>query len=207
MIHFRIAKSSDFYSLADIHYKSGQFQEDGFMYRLGFNFLKAYYKILLSENESFILIAEDSSQQVHGFVSGTQNASKHLLALRNGRFKLAWALIGRLLIRPSIWFDIFKRYKFVNKKKNADSFGVVNGARLEYWIWDAKSSSNLSVLLLRAWLNMMKEMGVSEIHGEVDKKNAKSQKVHELMGAVFYKTELLSDGRERSFYKYITNKV
>jgi len=200
---FRIAKYSDYYELANIHYNSGQFQKDGFMYKLGFNFLKSYYKISLSEKESFILVAEDNNHRIHGFVSGSQNAANHLLALRNGRIYLGLSILWRLVFHPTLWVDIFKRYKFVNKSDGVDSFGVINGARLEYWIWDMNSSSNLSVILLKSWLHMMKEMGVTEIHGEVDKMNTKSQKVHKLMGAVFYKTEKLSDGRERTFYKYI----
>tara|TARA_B100000787_G_C16183227_1_gene293092 strand:- start:1232 stop:1846 length:615 start_codon:yes stop_codon:yes gene_type:complete len=204
-MNFRIGKYSDYYELAKIHYRSGQFQKDGFMYKLGFNFLKAYYKILLTEKESFILIAEDSSHKVHGFVSGTQSAANHLIALRNKRISLGISILWRLIFHPIIWIEIINRYKFVNKADDADSFGVINGARLEYWIWDKESSSNLSVLLLKSWLNMMKEMGVTEIHGEVDKSNIKSQKVHQLMSAVFYKTERLSDGRERTFYKYLFN--
>ena len=201
-MNFRIGKYSDYYELAKIHYKSGQFQKDGFMYKLGFNFLKAYYKILLNEKESFILIAADDSNKVHGFVSGSQSAANHLLAMRNGRFSLGVSILWRLVFHPIIWVEIFKRYKFVNKADGADTFGVINGARLEYWIWDKNSSSNLSVILLKSWLNMMKEMGVTEIHGEVDKMNIKSQKVHNFLGAVFYKTVKLSDGRERTFYKY-----
>jgi hypothetical protein len=201
-MNFRIGKYSDYYELAKIHYKSGQFQKDGFMYKLGFNFLKAYYKILLNEKESFILIAADDSNKVHGFVSGSQSAANHLLAMRKGRFSLGVSILWRLVFHPIIWVEIFKRYKFVNKADGADTFGVINGARLEYWIWDKNSSSNLSVILLKSWLNMMKEMGVTEIHGEVDKMNIKSQKVHNFLGAVFYKTVKLSDGRERTFYKY-----
>jgi hypothetical protein len=201
-MNFRIGKYSDYYELAKIHYKSGQFQKDGFMYKLGFNFLKAYYKILLNEKESFILIAADDSNKVHGFVSGSQSAANHLLAMRKGRISLGVSILWRLVFHPIIWVEIFKRYKFINKADGADTFGVINGARLEYWIWDKNSSSNLSVILLKSWLNMMKEMGVTEIHGEVDKRNIKSQKVHNFLGAVFYKTVKLSDGRERTFYKY-----
>jgi hypothetical protein len=201
-MNFRIGKYSDYYELAKIHYKSGQFQKDGFMYKLGFNFLKAYYKILLNEKESFILIAAEDSNKVHGFVSGSQSAANHLLAMRKGRISLGVAILWRLVFQPIIWVEIFKRYKFINKADGADTFGVINGARLEYWIWDKNSSSNLSVILLKSWLNMMKEMGVTEIHGEVDKMNIKSQKVHNFLGAVFYKTVKLSDGRERTFYKY-----
>jgi hypothetical protein len=205
MITFRIGKTSDSYSLAEIHYRSGQYQKDGYMYKLGISFLKVYYKILLREKESFILIAEDSSKKIQGFVSGTQNATSHLISLRKNKISLGLALLSRFIFSPIMFLDVIKRYRFVNNHPDADKFGVIDGARLEYWIWDVKSASNLSVFLLKAWINMMKEMGVKEIHGEVDKMNIKSQKVHEMMGAKFYKTEKLSDNRERTFYKYTIN--
>lgn len=203
MIIFRLGKISDHTALAQIHYHSGQFQNDGFMYRLGFEFLKRYYKVLLSEKQSFILVAEDDSNKIHGFVSGTQNATSHLSAIRNDRFFLALSLLKKVIFSPDLIKEIFKRYKYVNKVSDSESYGVLDGARLEYWIWDTESSSNLSVLLLKSWINIMKEMGINEIHGEVDKFNIKSQKVHKLLGAIFYDTKILSDGRERTFYKYI----
>jgi hypothetical protein len=203
MIIFRLGKISDHIALAQIHYHSGQFQNDGFMYRLGFDFLKRYYKVLLSEKKSFVLVAEDISGRIHGFVSGTQNANSHLNAIRNDRVFLALTLLKSVVFCPAILKEILRRYKYVNRINDAESFGALDGARLEYWIWDTDSSSNLSVLLLKAWINIMKEMGVYEIHGEVDKSNVKSQKVHKLMGAIFYNTLTLADGRERTFYKYI----
>lgn len=203
MIIFRLGKISDHIALAQIHYHSGQFQNDGFMYRLGFDFLKRYYKVLLSEKQSFVLVAEDRSGCIHGFVSGTQNANSHLSAIRNDRVFLALTLLKSVVFSPAILKEILRRYKYVNRINDAESFGALDGARLEYWIWDTDSSSNLSVLLLKAWINIMKEMGVNEIHGEVDKFNIKSQKVHKLMGAIFYDTKILTDGRERTFYKYI----
>ena len=201
-MNFRIGKTSDYKNLARIHYNSGKFQTDGFMYKLGFNFLKIYYKILLNEKETFVLVAEDNSSKIHGFVSGTQSASNHLKALKKSKFILGFSVIFQLIINLKLWIEIFERYKFIKNNKNAESFGVKEGSRLEYWIWDKDSSSNLSVILLKSWLEMMKNMGVSEIRGEVDKRNTKSQKVHELMGAIFYDQKRLNDGRERIFYKY-----
>jgi hypothetical protein len=203
---FRVAKLKDYKALAFIHYMSGQHQQDGFMYQLGYSFLKKYYKILLSEEDSFILLAEDDLNIVHGFVSGTLDASKHIKNMSNHKIVFAFALVSAILRSPHLFGKVLKRYYFVKSKNGHDQFGVVEGARLEYWIWDINSKSNLSVLLLRSWLNIMKEMGVEEIHGEVDSKNIKSQTVHKLMGAIFYNKIALSDGREREFYKYIMNQ-
>lgn len=203
---FRVAKLNDYKTLALIHYKSGQHQQDGFMYQLGYSFLKIYYKILLSEKDSFILLAEDDLNIVHGFVSGTLDASKHIKNINKHKLVFALTLLSNIIQAPSLFGKVLKRYYFVKSKNGHDKFGVVEGARLEYWIWDTNSKSNLSVLLLRSWLNMMKEMGVEEIHGEVDSKNIKSQTVHKLMGAFFYDKVVLSDGRKREFYKYIMNQ-
>jgi len=44
---FRLAKQSDYKTLAEIHLECGKIQPDGFMHQLGIYFLITYYNILL----------------------------------------------------------------------------------------------------------------------------------------------------------------
>lgn len=198
---FRIAKNKDFKDLAKLHAKSGKTQEDGFLFKLGESFLRTYYKLLLNEPKSIIILAEDNFGKIHGFVSGTQSATEHLKSLNKNRLIIAIRTIPSIIFKPNLFKEILKRYRFSNGS-GKDSYGVKEGARLEYWIWDEDSQSNLSPMLLKAWIEMMYILGVSEIHGEVDKKNKRSYAFHKIMGAEFYETTILSDKRERIFYKY-----
>jgi len=53
-------------------------QIDGFMHKLGKTFLRTYYKVLLEEKNSIILIAIDHNGYGVGFHSGTMKAEEHL---------------------------------------------------------------------------------------------------------------------------------
>ena len=201
MIKFRLAKLSDYKSLSKLHREAGKFQEQGFMFKLGTFFLRSYYKTLLRGKNSVVVIAEDSNHQIHGFVSGTTAADEHLANLNRQKIKFAFLLIGDLLFNPFLIKEVINRYNFINKKNGSDKFGVEKGARIEYWLWDINSKSNLSVFLLKSWLGIIKEFGINEIDCEVDSNNLVAQKAHELLGAKVYKKEILSDGRKRFFYR------
>ena len=202
MIKFRLAKLRDYKSLSKLHREAGKFQEQGFMFKLGIFFLRNYYKTLLKGKNSVVVLAEDNNNQVYGFVSGTTAADEHLANLNRQKLKFAFLLIGDLLFNPLLIKEVIKRYNFISKKKGSDKFGVTKGARIEYWLWDVKSKSLLSVFLLKSWLNIVKELGGNEIDCEVDSNNLKSQRGHEQLGAKVYKKEILSDGRKRLFYRY-----
>ena len=46
----RVAEIQDVAQLAQLHWSSSLVQPGGFLYKLGESFLRAYYRILLSEN-------------------------------------------------------------------------------------------------------------------------------------------------------------
>ena len=94
---FRLAKQSDFKNLAEIHLECGKVQPDGFMHQLGIYFLITYYKILLKEGRSVIVLAEDHKGFVHGFCSGTLAAEEHLMELKKNRLKLILSVIPALI--------------------------------------------------------------------------------------------------------------
>ena len=57
-------------------------QKGGFFHNLGFYFTLNYYKILLSNKNSVILIAEDQYQNLLGFHSGTLKMEEQLNDLK-----------------------------------------------------------------------------------------------------------------------------
>ena len=82
MFIYRTAKLSDASVLSQIHYDCCKKQPGGFMFQFGKPAIFNYYKLLLQEKHSLILIAEDEEGNVVGFVSGTTNAAEHLKNLK-----------------------------------------------------------------------------------------------------------------------------
>ena len=142
MIKYRLAKISDSKSLAKIHLICAKDQKGGFFHNLGFYFTLNYYKILLSNKNSVILIAEDQYQNLLGFHSGTLKMEEQLNDLKKKKIILIFSLFPILLKKPILIYDILKRYLSISDTDlNVNDFGVKTGARLEYWCW-LPSNSN-----------------------------------------------------------------
>ena len=70
-MRFRIAKKSDIKILSKLHFEAGKKQPDGYMYKLGLPFLKTYYKVLVNEKNSLVIVAENKDHIICGFCAGT----------------------------------------------------------------------------------------------------------------------------------------
>ena len=64
----RFAKPCDSNSLAKLHMKCSVNQPNGFMFKLGLPFLKTYYKLLINEKNSVIILAEDEGSNLIVFL-------------------------------------------------------------------------------------------------------------------------------------------
>ena len=111
MISYRIAKSSDSLSIAKVHIKCAESQNGGFFHKLGILFIYRYYKIVISNKNSIVLLAENENRLL-GFHSGTLKAEEHLLGLKNNRISLFLSVIPELFINPKLFFEVYKRYRF-----------------------------------------------------------------------------------------------
>ena len=207
MISYRVAKRADAKSLAQVHLICAKHQRGGFFHNLGFYFTFNYYKILLSNKNSIILIAEDQDQNCLGFHSGTLKMEEQLIQLKKNRLILAISLIPKLIKKPKLFYDIIKRYlsiSTIDNKKN--DFGVKKGARGEYWCWLPSNSDPLEALnLLNKWFNIMKELGVNSISIEADTINERILKFHIKKGAKVINELNLHDGRKRVILRYNLN--
>ena len=207
MISYRLAKSSDAKSLTKVHLNCAKHQKGGFFHNLGFYFTFKYYKILLSNKNSVILIAEDQNKNCLGFHSGTLKMEEQLIQLKKNKLILAISLIPRLIKKPKLFYDVIKRYlsiSTIDNKKN--DFGVKKGARGEYWCWLPSNPDPLEALnLLDKWFNIMKELGVNSVCIEVDTVNERILKFHIKKGAIVINELNLPDGRKRVILKYNLN--
>lgn len=200
MTYFRIAKPNDSNAVAKLHYICALKQVDGFMHKLGLEFLKRYYKIFLNESKSLIVVAEKDNKIV-GFHSGTMDAEEHHLTLRKNKISLGISILPIIFTNPGILFDIFKRFKALGSKEN--DFRVKSGPRGEYWGWNPNfPDSTNSLKLHKLWHTILKELGATYVRSEVDLTNERIVKSIKLMGGIFLDEIVLDDGRKRAIVEY-----
>jgi hypothetical protein len=205
---FRIAKRSDIASLAKIHMECGKFQPDGFMHNLGFCFLKTYYRLLIEEKNSIILLAEDDDGFIHGFNSGTLTAEEHLDTMKRNRIKIAFSLIPAFIKSPNILRNLVIRNNYIKSGGHSGRFGITKGPRVEYWAWRPNSKNpETAITLLESWLMIVFELGFNSAKGEVDIVNKNILKIHLLLGAKVIEELELPDGRKRVIIEYQKNNI
>jgi len=206
MIKYRIAKVSDAKSLAQVHLICAKHQKGGFFHKLGISFLIYYYKVILSNKNSVVLLAEDQNQNCLGFHSGTLKMEEHLRQLKKNRWTLGLTLIPQLLINPKLIYDIIKRYFSISNSNSENEFGVKSGARGEYWCWLPNNSNSIDAInVFNKWFNIVKELGVKNVFIEVDTVNIRIFKFHKKNGAEIIREIDLLDGRKRLIMVYNLN--
>lgn len=199
---YRLAHRSDIDSLARIHYKAGQSQVGGFMHKLGLPFLKTYYSIHLDDENSVVWVAEDEHKSICGFVSGTIDAQKSLLLLKENRFNLGFSVLPVLFKVPGLLSCLKARYDFVSLKSKSEHFGITCGPRLDYWAWDTSVKGGSSLFLMKVWLEDVFSKNVYCVQGEVDKENGAIMSFVALLGARVLNEQKLKDGRTRIFIEF-----
>ncbi len=203
----RFAKSSDFNSLAKLHIECGRYQPGGFMFKLGLSFLKIYYKLLINEKNSIILVATDQDGDLLGFCSGTMAAEEHLNNLKRNRFRIGISILPSILISPRMLTDILDREKFIYMEKGSIQFGVVKGPRIEYWAWRNDGKPNMSIPLLKTWLKVVCDLGITSVKAEVDIDRKNLLTIHKFLGAKVLEHLNLKDGRERVIIEYLNKSI
>jgi hypothetical protein len=201
MVKFRLAQREDINQLVDIHIESGKGQPGGFMYKLGYAFMRKYYAILLSEKSSLVILAEDDDGLIYGFCSGTLNVSEHIQKLKRNRFALFFYVFPELLRSPKLFSEMYKRYKHLNNN-NSIKYNNKEGVRNEYWVWRDDCDKSLSTHLFKTWLNIVFSFGYDSVKGEVDSVNKHIVVFHKILGAKVLDEVNLPDGRKRYFVEY-----
>lgn len=173
------------------------------MFKLGKNFLKAYYRILLDEVSSVVLCVEDTEGRIIGLVSGTLAADKHMTALKRNRVRLAIAAFPSLIRNPKLLGSMKARQQSGSADEDSGGYVVLTGAREEFWAWHpAARSAGGAIELHRTWLSVMRLLGITSVRLEVDRVNDKVEKIHRLMGAQVIKEFSTPDGRQRLIMEY-----
>lgn len=203
MVKFRIAKLVDANQIAHIHIESSINQPGGFMHQLGYLFILNYYKILIQEKHSVVIIAEDENGLIYGFCSGTLEAREHLVSLNKNRFFLFFSSLPAILRNPKLLVEIFNRKNHINNNTNTIEFNNKVGVRNEYWGWRNNCDRSRSPELFKTWMDVVFSFGYDSFKGEVDSVNKNIVLFHKFLGAKILKEVKLPDGRIRYFVEYI----
>ena len=203
MIIYRIAKVSDARSLAKVHFICVRHQKGGFFNKLGITFMIRYYKIILSNKHSIVLLAEDQNQKCLGFHSGTLKMEEHLIQLKKNKFSLGLAVLPQLFMNPKLIYEIIMRYLSISKLNSKHEYGVKFGARGEYWCWLPNDSNAIEAInLFNKWFNILRELDIKNVFFEVDIINKRIFSFHKKNGAEVIRDIDLLDGRKRSIMVY-----
>jgi len=198
---YRLAKTVDYRSIAELHYNIRETYSVGIFAQLGKSFLNQYYRILLNDPNSVVVCAEDDYGIIQGFCSATLNIEEQMNNIRLHKLKLGLAAITSIIRTPSLLKHLIHRYKAINNDPKTKIIST-KGARMEYWVWKTYNKNSLSsVEMFFKLLNIVKALGVNEIFGEVDIVNKKILLFHKANGCKVIDQISLPDGRERVLIK------
>jgi hypothetical protein len=193
---YRLAKISDYKTIADIHYSIRESYSVGIFSKLGKSFLRKYYKVLLNDPNSIVVCAENQGV-IHGFCSATLDVEAQMINLRRHKWSLAFASFWSVLRNPYLFKHLYDRYMH-NIDETEIKIISAKGARSEYWAWSSSSQDSLSsVEMYYAKLNILKALGVKDLYGEVDLINKRILRFQLGNGAEIVEKLILPDGRER----------
>lgn len=179
---FRFAKFSDAAYLAKLHITCGKNQNGSFMPMLGLKFLTNYYKVLLSSESSVVILAfSTKSKEYLGFHSGSLDASEIRHSINKAKFKLGWTALVSLIFRPTILYQVIKRYLAL--QNYASDFIIKEGPRGEYWAWKPGALPSYgAVKLHRIWHHIMFILGCKHVRSEVNINHSRVHKAVLAMG-------------------------
>jgi hypothetical protein len=207
-MRYRLAKLSDYKSIANLHYNVRTNYRVGIFAMLGKTFLKVYYSIVLNDPNEIVVCAEEKNGKILGFCSATLDVKKQFDNLRKHRIALAFAALGSIIRNPSLIKPLIGRYKST-RENNERKFITAEGPRSEYWAWSASNKDSVSSLEMHeVLLNILRDLGVGYLNFEVDTNNKKIFLFHKYNGAQVVENMILPDGRERVLMRYdLKNRI
>lgn len=201
-MRIRLAKPSDSKAIAEIHYLSRDKLTKGFFSQVTRSFLVHYYKVVLDDPNSVVVCVEENDGTICGFASATLNAEKQFANLGKHKFRLAFALVPTIMMKPKILWEAVSRYLSIQGKSDA-RYVSVSGVRGEYWVWDPRNKNTIwAGVLNNTHLHMLYVLGAKNLRFEVDEENLAVVYFSERNGAELLDRMLLNDGRARLIMNY-----
>lgn len=177
-IRYRLAKPSDAKEIANVHWHVRDRYTQGIFLSLGKGFLKSYYKVVLNDPWEVVVCAVNESGKIVGFASTSLDAKKRYTNIKQHKITLGIAAIRAILCHPSLFKDLWQRYRSLSGKTNRGQFVHTEGVRGGYWCWLKSDDSLKSFEMSQVKNNILRELGVNELFFEVDKFNKAVYKFH-----------------------------
>lgn len=201
-IRFRLAKPSDAKQIARCHWHVRDRYSQGIFLSLGEGFLRTYYRIILNDPWEVVICAEDEKGIIVGFTSATIDGRAQADNLRKHKIRLGLAATKAIIFHPSLFKEVWLRYKSLKDDNEGQKFVTVDGIRGEYWCWMKDEDSLLSVDMDHAKNHILYDLGYRECFFEVDKFNKQVYKFHLKVNKAEPIEEIkLPDGRVRVLFK------
>lgn len=199
---FRLAKPCDAQQLANCHWHVRDRYSEGIFLSLGEAFLRAYYKVVLNDENEIIVVAVNDKNRIVGFSSGTCDAKSQLKTIKKNKFRLGYAALLGIIKHPKYLKEVIVRYKSLSGKSK-QQFLHTEGARSEYLCWKKGEEGSMCMMLLdKIKFKIMHELGIKECYFEIDRHNER------LFAAQLHKKNIslieeikLPDGRIRGLFK------
>lgn len=206
VISYRIAKKGDAKRITELHFKVRDTYSVGYFSRMNKWFIKKYYDIILSDPYEVVVCAENENDEIEGFMSASLDVNRQFQRMSKLKYKVSLGLraLPSFICHPSLIKETLNRYNSTRGKYSGpDNYIPQNGARLEYWTWDAESKDSISAMeLYNKFLLILYSLGVKTIEGEIDYVNKKVLKFTLLNQAKVVREIEMSDGRHRAIVVY-----
>ncbi len=207
-LRIRLAKPRDARQIAELHHLCGVNNAQSLFQSLGVSFLTRYYKLLLNEKNSIVLCAEDNSGNILGFISGSQDTAEHMANLKRHFLYLLAGTTTSLVFHPKLLQDLLLRWRALSVAGIENGYIVQSGNRIEYWCWHPqRRHPSASIVLLQAFISLMRRLGAKQLRLEVDEDNRKVVITHRLQGAKISNNFTLPDGRRRLIMEYQLEEI
>ena len=203
MIRFRLASIHDVQRLAEIHYMCREDLHNSFMCALGRNFLRAYYRIVLSSPDAVVLNAVNDDNIVTGFTVCSLDARAQFAFIEQHKFALFRSMFFSLILQPKLLPGVLLRRNMMRGKNDSSAFIVFEGARNEFLAIDPHYRNGPhAMILMKRTLDLARTLGVVDLWIEVDKDNPRATRFHEMLGAKHVRTTTLPSGIIRQIMCY-----
>ena len=183
----RNARKEEIEKIVNLHLAS---LKEGILYHLGKDILKIFYKEILDDKNSFILVY-GPKKNILGVAASTKNVKELFDKIKKNHFPIiAFNVLKKSLANPSLPFKLLQKYP-----------SQINAELLFLYVKEAQRGKGIGEKLIVGTLKKFKAMGVNKYKITIISSNTKGKKFYERLG--FGKIQTYSSlGEKRDIYAY-----
>jgi glycosyltransferase involved in cell wall biosynthesis/ribosomal protein S18 acetylase RimI-like enzyme len=168
-VDIRPARTADLDAIVEIHLAA--FHQGHTLVALGPVFLRTYYELLLHYAQEILLVAENNGK-IEGFVAGFVDPKNYYKMLKNNIWRLSFAAIRSIPKRPKVAFWLFRAVRRGLQFMSRPETQKENFCELASMaVRPVSMRCGVGKVLVRAFLDRTREMGVAKVYLTTDAKN------------------------------------